>query len=359
MHDIDAQISRITGQDNYMETLQKITGNIMTVDMDMFHACHKKISACDFNIKVLLSRLVDSNKENQSIKDIFTEYDNESTSLDIKNKTFSIKQRKGAKSQKPPREIISPGYLPSDMIKTKWFKSVKHIEKNVNKYLTAIFPENLEADKRTFEYLNDNVYKNNPEVKELQSVYDIHVNDAETLKSLTQLHKCTNTIINLLMDPMYDVKSTIRKHWGKIEQIFKSKAFQQSGIASSEDIIDMLHQFIIAKYRATITGKNKHYAKLFLSVVGNENVSQLDGARFIEIMDSIDLDKLDKKENVYKFATNAKNIIHSIVNNENINAMEVIEQLNKSFDIHDEDEDSVSDKPEEPVADGDKYMDLL
>lgn len=366
MHDIDAQISKITGQNNYMETLQKITGNIMNVDMDMYKGVHKKVSACDFNIKVLLSRLVEANPDNDTIKKVTDEFIAESTKLNIKEKTFVMYHRK-AKDSKPAREIVDHDHLPSELIKSKWFKCVKHTEKEINKFFTEVFPSTLPAEQHTFEYLNGTVYSANPAIKELQSVYDVHVLDEQTFTSITQLRKCTNIIINQLLVPMYDVKGTIRKHWGKIQKVFTSKAFQSTGIASPEDIIDMLYQFIVAKYRATVTGNNKHYAKLFLSVVGDKNVSNLDGARFIEIMDSIDLDKLDKNENVYKFATSAKEIIHSIVNNENINAKEVIDKLNASFGVGEEEqqtEDTATSntQTEETKYDGvdpNKYNDIL
>ena len=369
MHDIDAQISRITGQDNYMETLQKITGNIMTIDADMYHATHKKVSACDFNIKVLLSRLSESNPENTNIKNIADEYITISTKLNIKDNTFVMYQRKKAKNPKPPREIIDPEHTPPKLVQSGWFKQIKHIEKEITKYVNTVFPSNSKPEDITFVVLNDTIYKNNPEVRELQTIYDIHIADEQTFTSFMQLRKCAGIVINQLLMPMYDVKGTIRKHWGKIERIFTSKAFKETGLTSPEDIIDMLNQFIIAKYRATITGNNKHYAKLFLSVVGNDNVSNMDGARFIEIMDSIDLDKLDKNENVYKFASNAKNIIHQIVNNENINAKEIIDQLNASFGVGDvddkpndnaDDDSNVNSKGNEVhTIDGNKYDDLL
>ena len=56
MHDIDAQISKISGQANYMEQLQKITGNIMNVDMAMYHDKHTKMVNCDSNIKKVTSK---------------------------------------------------------------------------------------------------------------------------------------------------------------------------------------------------------------------------------------------------------------------------------------------------------------
>lgn len=332
MHDIDAQIAKISGQENYMESLQKITGNIMTIDAAIFKEKHRKISACDFNIRLLLKRISDE-QPNPSILEQMTQFNAESSVVNIKDGTFIMYQRKTKSTKnppKPPREIIAPGHKPEELIKTPWFKMVKRIEKEVNKFITSAFPENTDQANLTYEYLA-NEYKQHPELVDIRTVYDCKVNSESIFKSFVQLRKCSNIIINILLTPMYDVKHTIRKHWNKIEQIFKSKAFQQTGIASPDDIVDMLNQFIIAKYRATITGNNKHYVKLFLNTIGNDNVSNMDGARFMEIMDSIDLDKLNKEDKVYKFALGAKTAMSKIVNNENVNAEDIIHELDDMF----------------------------
>ena len=132
------------------------------------------------------------------------------------------------------------------------------------------------------------------------------------------------------MLPMYDVKSTINSHWNQIEKIFKSQAFQQAGLASADDIIIILTQFIIAKYRATITGNNKHYIRLFFDTVGNDSLADMDGARFLEIMEAIDLDQLDKSDNVYKFASSAKIAMKKIANNEAITP-DILKEFDEIF----------------------------
>ena len=329
MHDIDAQIAKISGQENYMDSLQKITGNIMTVDREMYHEKHTKISACDFNIKILLKRIYDE-EPNKTILEVKTLYDTESAKLNIKDGTFMMYQRKSKKKSKPPCEIVAPGHSPSDLIKTDWFKHVKHIEKEINKFMISSFPEKFEDKDKNFEYI-DAEYKQHPELMDIRTIYDCKICSPNIFKSFMQLHKCCKIIINILLLPMYDVKKCIRNHWSKIEQIFKTKAFQQTGIASPDDVVEMLYQFIVAKYRATVTGNNKHYVKLFLNTVGNENVSNIDGARFMEIMDSIDLDKLNKDEKVYKFALGAKTAMQKIVKNENANAEEIIRELDSMF----------------------------
>lgn len=144
MHDIDSQISKISGQQNYMEQLSRITGNIEFIDMKMYHEKHTKIVNCDSNINILLRKLALTRPEIETLKNNF---EHESTQLNIKDKTFTIIQKKSTKSrkEKPPREVVAQGYKPADLIKTQWFKLIKHIEKDIHKFLSEVFPPNPNA----------------------------------------------------------------------------------------------------------------------------------------------------------------------------------------------------------------------
>ena len=364
MHDIEAQISRISGQQNYMEQLQKITGNIEFVDMDMYHDKHNKIVNCDSNIKKVLRKMLEDTDSINTIKSL---YDKESNALNLKDNTFGlyVKKSKKSKKQKKPREIINNGYRPIDLVKTEWFKLIKRMEKDIHKFLIEVFPDNtsqntnvndgtntdslpnvqlnnkskLDVESKTFADL-EHEYKLHPELLDIKTALDCKINTNKLFTSIIMIKKFAKIIINILLTPMYDVKKTIHSHWSEINRIFKTKAFQQTKLTSPDDIIEILYQFIIAKYRATITGNNKHYVKLFLDTVGNENVSNMDGARFVEIMDAIDLDKLNKKDKVYQFALGAKSIMQRIVNNENITPNILKEFDNMFNDENDEDVNS-------------------
>ena len=344
MHDIDAQISKISGQSNYMEHLQKITGNIMNVDMKLYHEKHVKMVNCDNNIKKVLSKIL---KEDQHIQPLHDTYAKLSDTLDLANKTFYMYVKKSSKSKKthPPREMISPGYKPSELVKTEWFHEIKHMEKAVQKFLVEVFPAptqpvdsegkptgpapKIDYEKKTWEEL-DIEFKAHPEMIDIKTIYDVKVVNKPLFELFKLLKRFTKIIINILMLPMYDVKATIESHWDQIEKIFKSKAFQDTNIASGNDIILILTQFIIAKYRATITGNNKHYVRLFFDAVGNDSFADMDGARFLEIMDAIDLDKLDKTDNVYKFANSAKTAMRKIANNEAITP-DILKEFDEIF----------------------------
>ena len=329
MHDIDAQIAKISGQSNYMEHLQKITGNIMNVDMKMYHEKHSKIVSCDSNIRKVLAKIL---KEDDKITPVMNEYIKQSDLLDLEHKTFYMHVKKLSKSKKvhPPKEKISPGYQPSELIKTDWFHNVKIIEKAVQRFLVEVFPQppqpegenkptpKIDYEKKTYEELEQE-FTSHPELVDIKTILDVRITSKSLFELFKLLKRFTKIIINILMLPMYDVKATIQSHWAQIEKIFKSRAFQEANhIASPEDIVLILTQFIIAKYRATVTGNNKHYIRLFFDTVGNDSFADMDGARFLEIMDAIDLDKLDKSDSVYKFAMSAKTAMRKIANNEAI-----------------------------------------
>lgn len=363
MHDIEAQISRISGQKNYMEQLQRITGNIEYIDMNMYHEKHVKIVNCDSNIIKILRKICN---EDNTIENLKNDYEKESKNLNIKEKTFTMHQKKSKKSKpKPPKEIVAPGYKPKELIKTEWFKLVKHIEKDINKFLVEVFPkeetetenENDSPSKsletKTFADL-EKEYREHPELQDIKTALNCKINSNVVFTSMLLLKRFCKIIINILLVPMYDVKGTINSHWTEINKIFKTKAFQQTKIASPEDIVNILHQFIIAKYRSTVTGNNKHYVKLFLDTVGSESISNMDGARFMEIMDAIDLDRLNKRDKVYKFALGAKSAMQRIANNENVTP-EILKEFDTMFN-DDEETETTADSPEATFS---EHADIL
>lgn len=362
MHDIDAQISRISGQSDYMSQLQKVTGDIMSVNKDIYKERHQRISACDFTINAILKELSTTHKTAAAIA-IFKEYSQLSSAINIRDGTFTTYNKK-KKGKVIVKECIAGGHLPVDIIKSDWFKCLKRIEKSVHKYFTGVFHESTTKENRTYDKLLEEL-KKYPELMELHTVYDIEISSAELFKRVQQLSDACRTIVNQLLLPMYDVRGTITQHWSSIEKVFKSKAFQRMAASGSpdelpmtspDDIIDMLEKFIIAKYRATVTGNNKHYVKLFLNTVGSDSVSNMDGSRFMEIMDAIDMDALNKDDKVYRFAMGAKVAMKKLITNDNINAEDLIRDFETVFS------DSTSttatnDSVKEPVDD--RYNDII
>lgn len=325
MHDIDARIREISGTNNYMEHLQKVTGDIFRVDMDMWRDKNSRICTADKNVMKLLSQIKGADS---GINKTYDDFKKIHETLSLSSKSFTEKVKKSNKTGKTKtRIIITPGYTPKELVNTPWFKQITSIENSIQKYFSEMFcDESSEKDKNdhaktdfmhvSYSDLED-IYSKHPELVEVKKCLNCTVNNAKILQSFVLMKRACKDIINILLLPMYDVEGTINSHWNQIDRIFKNKTFQQhaQGVTPS-DVIRILHQFIIAKYRADITGNNKHYVKLFFGAVGDDTISNMDGARFMEIMDSIDLSAFDKDDKVYRFATSAKTIMQKIAQNE-------------------------------------------
>ena len=334
MHDIDARIREISGTNNYMEHLQKVTGDIFRVDMDMWKERNARICQADRNILRLLQQV---QSMDAGITKLCSDYREVSETLSLSTKSFQEKvKKKRSTGAVKSRMLVAPGYAPKDLVAGQWFKQVTNIENSIQKYFSEMFTDE-DQQRNGFMHVSysdlQEVYDKHPELVDIKLCLNCKVNSPKMLQSMVLLKRSCNDVINILLVPMYDVEATIQSHWSQIDKIFRNKTFQQhaQGIMPA-DIIRILHQFIIAKYRADVTGNNKHYVKLFLGTVGDDTIGNMDGARFMEIMDSIDMSAFSKDDKVYQFATNAKTIMQKIANNETLTP-KMLEEITQMMDI--------------------------
>lgn len=346
MHDIDAQINKISGQANYMEQLSKVTGNIFTVDRVKYHEVIDKCSRCDFNLDVISKRMLSNKTINADGKQLFKAFLDEKQKYDIANKTFEIVGKKA-------KEQINYQHSPVKVVASEWFKAVRDIERSTRRFLKQFFEK---PDEATWEGFNEKL-EQVPELHEVTIFCGINVDSNLMFMNVFNAYRCAKIIINSFIDPMYDVEGTIRKNYHLIERIFKTSPREVTQhITSPNDIINILTKFIIAKYRATVTSNNKHYIKLFMNLVDDSSSANIDGAKFMDIMDSINLDQLNKQDNVYKFALGAKTAINNIFTNDKLDADEIIASIQSIFEA------SASAKPKDTHEDhaiASKYDDLL
>jgi hypothetical protein len=335
IHDIDAHISRISGQENYMEHLESITGNYLSIDTAHYKKKLETLVKCDSNIKILFKKISSVLSSGSSIppafSDIYKTYIIESNKASLQN-TYTLKHKKN----KSPQEVIATGHKPAEYVMSDWFACVKKIELEINNFKKDIvgdLDEELENDllfhKAYQKILSE--FAKDPLLVRHKTIFDVQMSEEEISNSFMLMHKCTKRIIDILLLPMYDVHATITKHWDQLKKVFREGTFQRLNYIGPEAIVLMLEQFVIAKYRATITNNNGHYVKLFFNLVGDENISSLDGPRFLEMMDSIDLDQLNREDKIYSFANSAKATLKQIVNKEKLNVDEVIKQFQELF----------------------------
>lgn len=340
MENTDDMIKSITGTSDYMKELAKITGNLESVNLDYFIARNNENIANDNVIRSGMKKL-----DNSETKNFFA--------LSIENNfQHAIVQKKNKRKTKKMDEKFRPKIF----IKSPYFKIVKKIEKTCNNLFESY---NIDREHPSINQVNE-VLKTNPELMEVKNFFDYKLTTDDDIRTLVDIQKATHSIIENYMAPMYDVKATMDKNWNLLSPMFK----MNTGFGVSE-VKDMLYLFIIAKYRCTITENNKHYMKLFMDVINKtennngspeeNNIANMDPARFLELLDNINLDTISEKKSVYEFAIRSKDIIKRITNKKPDDKMEdilkdiqqTLEDINNvKNNIVEEEEDKHEPQPE-------------
>ena len=342
IRDIDSKINRITETDNYMEQLQQITGNIFNIDKDFFKELLKKIDVLE---KLILPSL--NNYFENSNEEIIQKYIKISSEFNIiESSIITITKKRSKKSSKNKSEkvveMINHDYIGKELLKSNWFKLIQELEQKSNDLLESF-------DTSSYEKVKE-VYDNDKTLLNIKTFYDVPITSSQKLSSLKNINKITNQIIDLYTQPLYDVKKKIKSNWNKLGNIFKD-------CNETEDIINMLEQFIICKYRCEITNNNKYYMKLFQNLfTGDNSIDKMDGSKFLRIVDSIDTTQLKKGSNISKFSDAIKLAIHSIGNNEQTleQALEQIRNIMEPNEneqkVNEEEKNKVNDM-EDPLSD--------
>ena len=333
MHDIDGMLNRISGQSNYMESLSKIIGNILFVDLPTY----KDRIDCIHNDCINVIRTLEELEE-EEVKEDFSR---ECEKLDIKENAMSFYAKKAGKKTKKKREPvkrITQGYTPKELVTSSWFEKVKLLSKEGNELLEKLM---YASDKDIHENWNkaDEILKSSPNQRDVLKFFNTRVEDKRVFLNVVLCTRNVDDIINRLLLPFYDYEGTIRKNWDKIGNIFK-----MDNTITPDAIMDILSKFVIAKYRVEITGSNKYYIQLFGDMINTED-GEFDGSKFIRIVDSIDLSKLDSSSGAIRFVTLAKPIMRKLADKDNTQTLEdIVQEIQEAITCTGEERSEVEDE---------------
>lgn len=302
MHDTDSLIQSITGSNNYVKELEKICGNLEHIDIDYFKYINEQNNESDNKIRSILKNMLASD-------DIVKEFFKNSISLNYKSAIFiEEKKKKNKKTNETKiikREIIVDKFKPRKFVKSDYFKIIKKIEKQANNI--------IESYGDTYEKVLETI-RNNPELQETKNFYGYKITSEDSLVNIKSIQDNCQKIIDNYMRPMYDMLQTIKNNWSILDKLFKKNNLGEN----ITEIQNMLYAFMLSKYRCIITDNDKYYVKLFMNIVTDKgedemNLGKMDSSRFLELLDTIDFDSIDKKQKVYNFATSSKDIIKRIL----------------------------------------------
>lgn len=289
MHDIDTCVAKITGHSNYMEDLKMVTGNIFSIQPEIYHRAIDKVCKCNDNIVTCLYKIYNE-KTSDKFDEILSKITNEYENYKIKDKVFT--------TNKKGREVI--GATPKQLINSTWFDLIKNLERDINTYFDEVF--RAKDEKQTYDNFQA-IMDKNKECRSLYKIYDMSIESREMFNNLSFIRGFANEIVNILLKPMYDVDYVIEKNWHKV-----SKAFNGTDM-TQHDVRSMLTKYIYAKYKVSMTNTKTPYIDLIIDIVGRDGIAETKSARFLEIIDAVNLDVMDKKTNAYEFATAVKTLV--------------------------------------------------
>lgn len=333
--DIDSKIAQISGESNWMSELSKVTGNIDDVNYDFYMPRARSIIACDDNINMLvknINQLIEEEKhECKEWNDVSTKFIKEHNKINIKKNMINGKK-------------VNPDYRSKNLYDTEWFKIVQNFEQTIYKFIVDIgiqkdynksvskiderATRNLIAVKASFSK-NPSFYSN----KKIYNIQFTEQNLNNFCQSFMLIREYAKKIIEIIMYPMYDVTTKITKNAGIIEKIFNNKKYEQK-VGSNvyiDDVVKMLSNFIVAKYRNYVTGTSNAYASLFINSIGNANAAAADPSRIVELINSINIEDVDLNENTSKFVLGSKELINQLMSEEVPDVQAAIKKFSELF----------------------------
>lgn len=317
---IDEEIAAMSHDADYMSKLEKITGSITKINNKVYKHQLKKVAIClAVSIKSMNTLL--NNKVCPELRSQVELFINLSSIVDRNNvylhkiKVHKTKSHSDSKSI----EYINPGCTPKEIINSAFFKTLRYIWKNVSKIVFAY--DGTECESKTMALTKYRTkLRDHPEFLDIKYLFDMSEIKIDDYEQIYNIYKHLGRIIGVFMSPMYDVKNTIRSNFHIIKNLFKTSTqmenilnnnttpiiceeqaeiadlcenpqsnvdFEQCGHVRAIEIINMIYMFVIVKYRAVITGKNKYYMLLFK----NSPVANADMGTLMNVIDSISLDQ--------------------------------------------------------------------
>ena len=341
-------ISKYVGSD-WLSKLETVIGNLSTIDDDKFKDTIDKISKCENNIRICFKRIAKNTTATDSFNKAYNEFIDLSSKLDILHKAYVQKKNKKGVM----RDVIVSAYVPDQLVKSDWFNSIKQIERTVYRYIEKLFisPDNdtkiakTTRERRELKTKYDYaayqaLLKKYPNINDLYDIYGIKPDSEIVYTAFMDIQKYANAIINLLFLPQYNVEEKVTKSYDKdLAHAFKSTI--QKGFATRDIIIELLTNFAYAQYKSKLTGSTKYFLQMLSDELTEGTLSEMNSARFMDVMESINTDALSKGSKAIGFTVKAKEIMKKMIDQDGKMDASIISEIKEL--VADEDE---SDAPE-------------
>jgi hypothetical protein len=274
---IDKAINNVSGSANYMKDMEYIVGNVFTIDKPFYVAQLKRVKGT--------YTLIMNNTKNINHK-FFKEFATNWNKLDLDHAYKKVTNKKTGKT----KEKLS--VTPKDIISSQWFAQLRQLDVIITNLIDQFKIESADMSDETTKIINEN-----PNTVDAFKFFGRKISDEGIHQIVFVLNKFVKDVFEVLLNPMYDYQKYIVNHWlPQIDAVVSARANKNPELKGlkTEDTQKYVGLFAKAKYRLGLTENTNDFTKVFLDVIGESEIANLDAARFMDILDTIDVSSIDK-----------------------------------------------------------------
>lgn len=320
MYKVDKVITKYSGSANYMDQLSKITGHLNSINEEYYNNAINTLKLHYKTIKGLFSKSeFNCPTMNNLLNDLDSKYNQ--LNLDVLYEDIT---KKSKKSTKPAKIIHKIRITPKNIYESQWYTLMKQVDKTV---LTILEQFNVKDDNM------DEVLKSMETIDmyviETYRFYTVTVNNLIVLRSLSVAYKLFNKINEIILHPMYDLKSTIEKNWmPEIDKTLGLDLMKKDDKVTPMNVQEYIYTFVLTKYRLELTGNTTEFTKTILNAIDVSSMKDVNPTTFIHLIDGIQVNSLKNKTGVKKIIDVVKNEFIKLSENKNISTIDILEDIN-------------------------------
>lgn len=323
MSRLDKTITRITGRKNYMQDLSSVTGNLESIDKNYYTDRIKSVKHLYGAIVMELSKYT----KNKKIQLVLSEIEKSFVKLNLEE----LYTNKVTKSGKTKCQIR---LRPKMIYESEWFTKVKKLEDDSVEISKQFDIESVKLNEAQLKTIIEN-----PDTVENFTFYGEKINEENVCQTVYIICSYVGKILDILLSPMYDCKKFIEKHW--MEQIDSAlqKNVEGGENMAREDAQQLVYTFVLAKYRTTIVTGSDQLTKVFLDIIPESKIMEMDPGRFMNVIEAFDMKDVQGKDKVLRFTNAVRAEIEKVISNKDITPAEIFKDINDIMSIGEKDEE--------------------
>jgi len=333
MSRVDKTIIKFSGAKNYMDQLAHVTGHMNSIDETFYN---QQINIVKLSYSAIIKELNKYAKNSGLLSDFITLIESEYKKLNLNELYHDVIKK--VKKGKPEKKQHKVRITPKNIYESKWFKMIVDLEK-----MAADLMGQFEIESNKMSDTHKQILEKEPIIIDTHTFFGIKINNDEITGTIFITAKFINKVIEILLTPMYDVKTHMDKNWlPQIDEVLGVELKKKLGEKSKdipiteEDIKNYVYTFLLTKYRLELTGNTGEFAKTLMKSLDPSVIGSVNPARFINLIDGLKLDEIKDNKEVKKVVELTRKELIKVSENQDITPADLLNDINEILSYADE-----------------------